>query len=208
MRQILILSFLLCVYTLHAADCHPLVDIQTVNSRIQVDLRYATAGNPLGRPFYPSSTLFVDSYVATRLGRVQKELEKQGMGLVIYEGYRPPSVQRALDMCRCEKGSECYRFDDAAQYRKGVGVDVAIYYLEGQPLQLPTPWGVDCEEAHQDYYHLPAHVYHNRTLLTELMMRNGFVPLRERWWHFDLKGWQNSPELPYEYVDLVPYKKG
>ena len=108
-----------------------LVDLHKVNPKIRIDLRYGTIFNPLWQQFYPhSATIYVENYVAVRLSRIQKELEKKGFGLVIYEGYRPPSIQTALEKVRCEMGETKFRFDDAPHYRKGVGVDVAIYYLE------------------------------------------------------------------------------
>lgn len=198
--RIIAIAFVLSLFSVSlTADCSSLVDVRKLNNDIAVDLRYATTNNVFQRVFYPSPTIYVDSCVALRLSRIQRELSKQGIGLIVFEGYRPPSIQQALDIMNL---SQEYRFDDTEHYRKGLGVDVGLYYLDGQDLEVPSPWGIDCERAYQDFYDLPAMAYHNRTLLTEIMMRHGFVPLRERWWHFDLKGWDNAPNLSYEPVDL------
>jgi len=191
---------LLCFFPLFGED---LVNIQYFNDNIVVDMRYATTLNMLQQPIYPSHYVYLDGYVATRLGRVQKDLAKEGLGLIVYEGYRPPSVQAFLNQWRCKHCHHTYQFDDAPHYRKGLGVDVAIYYMSGQPLELPTAWGHDCARAYRDFPFLECHVFHNSAILEKIMVQNGFVPMRERWWHFDLKGWELAPDLNLEYCDLI-----
>ena len=190
---------LVIFWTAFLGATHDLVDIQAFNPHVLVDMRYATQHNPLGKAIYPSHKIYIDGYVATRLGRVQRELAREGLGLIIYEGYRPPSVQAILDAHREKHSHHCYQFDDSGHYRKALGVDVSIYYSDCQLLELPTPWGEDGARAYQDYPYLPAHVYHNRMILEKYMKRHGFVPMRERWWHFDLKGWEMAPDLNLEY---------
>lgn len=180
-----------------------LVDIQKYNDKIEVNLHYGDDGNFLGYQFYPCRHVFVDGFVAARLTRVQKELAKEGIGLIVYEGYRPASVQRKIDDARQEHKWTMY-FDERPHYRKGLGVDIGIYYLDGQNLALPTPWGIDCAEAYQDFPFHDAIIYHNKALLENVMIRNGFEPLRERWWHFDMKGYEMSPDLDTETDELYP----
>ena len=196
--QYFLLSFgIMCFAPL----CGELIDIHKHNNRIQVDLQYAQDGNILGYPFYPCRHVYVDVFLAQRLTRVEKELAKEGLGLIVYEGYRPTSVQQMIDKARQEHQHEVY-FDDAPHYRKGLGVDVGIFYLDGQEIALPTPWGFDCAEAYQDYPYHSATVYHNKALLEKVMMHNGFQPLRERWWHFDIKGFEMASDLNTETSEL------
>ena len=124
---------------------------------------------------YPGDHIFVHRHVASRLKRVQEDLAKLGIGLIVYEGFRPLSEPSFFDGC-------CYS--------KGLGVDVSIYYFTGCDLALPTEYGDDSPLSRRDWIDLPAHVYHNSATLEKYMVKHGFEPSIEKWWHFDLKGWQ------------------
>lgn len=180
---------------------HNLVDIKAFNPKIHVDLRYSTEDNYLVKAIYPCNRVFVDLWVAKRLSRVQRDLAKDGLGLIIWEGYRPPSIQKLIEAntCSCALWM-CQR--DSDHYRKGLGVDVAIYYLDGQPLELPTPYDDISASAYRGYPFLPSHVFHNCALLEKYMVLYGFVPMREKWWHYDFKGWDDAPCLDLEYDEL------
>ena len=42
-------------------------------------------------------------------------------------------------------------------------------------------------KSHPDYKGVTPAQYENRMLLREVMMKHGFKPLEEEWWHFTLK---------------------
>ena len=43
------------------------------------------------------------------------------------------------------------------------------------------------ELSHPDYRGIADEQYNNRMLLREVMMKHGFKPLEEEWWHFTLE---------------------
>lgn len=179
-----------CLFLLGRASAHDLVDLKAFNPKLCIDLRLASHHNNFGIPLYSSNKIYIERYVATRLGRVQRELAKDGIGLIVLEGYRPPSVQGYFDI------------KDAERYCRGVGVDVMIYYLDGQPIKIPSFYQDPTLRASRDYPYLSACEYHNSFMLEKLMKANGFVPQTERWWHFDLKGWESAPVIEVEYEEL------
>ncbi|WED43266.1 M15 family metallopeptidase [Legionella cardiaca] len=65
---------------------------------------------------------------------------------------------------------------------------------------IDTGTRFDCLDvsAHTNYQHLTPQQKANRLLLRNLMMRYGFVPYKEEWWHFTLK---NEP-YPKTYFDF------
>ena len=200
----LLLFFASVFFCNEALRAHDLVDLQKFNPAICVDLRLASCDNFLGRPIYPCNRIFVEGYVATRLGRVQRDLAKEGLGLIVLEGYRPPSVQCILDQNRCGECRE-YFCEEAAHYRKGLGVDVMVYYLDGQPIKIPTYYQNRTLQAYRDYIYLSANEYHNSWILEKFMTIHGFVPQREKWWHFDLlRGVGIAPRIcALEYQVLI-----
>src|ERR1043166_1831185 len=74
-----------------------MVEVQKICPAIRVELRYMTRSNGVGRAVYPrGARCLLRRSVAERLLRVQHRLEQQGLGLKIWDGYRPLSAQRAL----------------------------------------------------------------------------------------------------------------
>ncbi|MDZ4125866.1 MAG: M15 family metallopeptidase, partial [Hydrogenophaga sp.] len=73
-----------------------LVNIQKINPRIIVELRYASKNNFTGKKIYQTNTCYLKKATALKLDCVQKELETQGLGLKIWDGYRPPEAQKKL----------------------------------------------------------------------------------------------------------------
>ncbi len=181
---------------------HDIVDISQFDPHICIDCRYASAENYYQKALYPCARIFVDRYVAQRLKRIRIELAKSGIGIVILEGYRPPSVQQQM-VAFCCADCKTALDKDACHYNKGLGVDISLIYLDGQPMSMPPIYeDFDSEEA-CSCFRLPAHVYHNLCQLDCCMIKNGFVPHDDKWWHFDLRGWDNAPCLDLEYGDLL-----
>lgn len=75
---------------------HKLIDIRTVNQRIKLDIKYATDDNFMRRSLYSHAAAFLHEEVAVKLDAIQKKLELNGLGLKIWDAYRPHSVQRML----------------------------------------------------------------------------------------------------------------
>ncbi len=199
-----ILLLILAFFNCKLLDAHDLVDIQEFDPKIHINSVYASENNDFGKVLYPSSRIFVDRYVAIRLKRVETELAKEGIGLVIYQGYRPPSVQTLFSNSHGDcKYCQAWHAEDAPHYTKGLGVDVSLFYLSGQPLEMPCLYGEICTAASCNYIYSTAQAYHNRCLLEKYMMSCGFVPDQKKWWHFDLKNCDEAPNLNVEYHDLL-----
>ena len=170
----------------------PLVELQRFDPRIKLDLRYATSNNFLGRAVYAEARCFVRLPVARRLKAVQDRLEERGVGLVVFDGYRPVAVQRA--MWRIMPDPD-YVADPAkgSRHNRGAAVDVALVDLDGQPLPMPTEFDDFTPAAHRDAVVKDPAARANRELLTSVMEANGFVGLRTEWWHFDIENWRDYP---------------
>jgi D-alanyl-D-alanine dipeptidase len=55
---------------------------------------YATKENFTGQILYASAKCYLREAVAEKISAIQNELEKQGLGLLVWDGYRPLSVQK------------------------------------------------------------------------------------------------------------------
>jgi D-alanyl-D-alanine dipeptidase len=161
-----------------------LVDIQSINPRILVDVRYATAHNFVGRPVYNSGKCFLRRKVAMKLDLIQKQLEKIGLGLKLWDGYRPLSVQKIFWEVPPEEKYVAPPSRGSC-HNRGAAVDLTLVDKEGKELRMPTDFDDFCIKAHRNFERLPKEVICNRQLLENMMCQHGFIPLATEWWHFD-----------------------
>jgi D-alanyl-D-alanine dipeptidase len=169
-----------------------LVDATAVVPRLKLDIRYATADNFTHQRLYPRARCLLQAPVAARLAEVQRELRARGRGLLVYDCYRPLSVQRL--MWRIVPNPD-YVADpkDGSRHNRGAAIDVTLVDQHGRPLPMPSAWDEFTPRAHRDYAGATEAQRRNRALLEEVMTRHGFVGLPTEWWHFDAVDWQSYP---------------
>ena len=197
---------LLCLALLAATVTEPtpmpvaappaLVDVATVAPGIRLDIRYATAKNFTGRALYPAARCLLRPGVAERLARAQEAAAAQGLGLKVFDCYRPLSVQRAMWTLVPD---ERYVADPAkgSRHNRGAAVDLTLVDASGKELPMPTGFDDFSTRAHRDYDDLPPNVIANRAQLERLMQDAGFSGLPTEWWHFDADGWER-----YDVLDV------
>ncbi len=175
------------------------VEITTINPRILVEMRYATSNNFLGRPLYKCAKCALRKEVALKLDTVQKKLEAHGLGLKIFDAYRPLSVQKIFWEFLPD---DRYVANPAlgSKHNRGAAVDVTLVDHNGRELRMPTPFDEFTTRAHRDCFQLPQVAIENRILLEKMMIMNGFIPLPTEWWHFDDVEWMHYPieDIPLE----------
>ncbi|MCB9867694.1 MAG: DUF1460 domain-containing protein [Phycisphaerales bacterium] len=171
----------------------PLVEITDVDPRIIVDLRYATPDNFTKQVLYPEDMRCrLRQSVAERLRRVEDQLAARGLGLKIYDGLRPMSVQRTMWSIMPDPH---YVADPAkgSRHNRGAAVDVTLVDLNGCEVEMPTPYDDFTDAAHRDYTGGSETALANRALLEEVMTAEGFSGLSTEWWHFDAPDWRSYP---------------
>jgi D-alanyl-D-alanine dipeptidase len=176
-----------------AAAQASLVDVRSACPGVVIDLRYATADNFLRQAVYPVARPLLHERAAERLCRVQTRLAKEGFGLVLYDGYRPLSVQRAMwklvpdprYVADPRKGS---------RHNRGGAVDVGLVDAQGTPLPMPTAFDdFTPRAAARAPADEPARGHRER--LRTAMLAEGFRPVATEWWHFDAPGADRLPVL-------------
>jgi len=176
----------------NARAAEPLVNLSEIDSRIQIDLRYATRDNFLNRILYDDARCFVRREAALRLRAVQDDLICRGMGLVVYDGYRPLRVQRMMWAVLPDPD---YVADPArgSRHNRGAAVDVGLVDLAGNRLPMPTAFDAFTPAARRDAFVADSEARANREILTHVMRVHGFSGLNSEWWHFDLEHWSDYP---------------
>ncbi len=169
---------------------------------LKLDIRYATKNNFAKQAVYKQARAFARLPVAIALKNVQAELKKSGLGLKVFDGYRPYSVTvKFFDMASDKNFVANPK--DGSRHNRGCAIDLTIINLKtGQELHMPTPYDSFAAAASADYKDLPANIIKNRDLLISVMERQGFRVLDNEWWHFDFIGWKNFELMDIGFEEL------
>jgi len=178
-----------------------LVDVRKYVPGIRLEMRYATTHNFLKQKLYRRGRCYLKTAVAIRLGRVQKRLRKKGLGLKVWDCYRPLAVQWKMWNAVPKPG---YVADprEGSNHNRGAAVDVTLVDAKGRALWMPTDFDEFSPRAHHGAEAPTAAVRH-RQILREAMTAEGFAPLPTEWWHYDAPEAQNAPILDVP-LELLP----
>ncbi len=201
------ISFLfIFAVSLGAALPKDFVFVRELIPDIAVDLRYAGSHNFLGCTVdgYQDSSLILTREAATALKGVQDECRAFGLGLKIYDAYRPqPAVDHfvrwARDLADTTMKREFYPDVDKKDlfskgyiashsgHSRGSTVDLTLIDLKsGRDLDMGSPFDFFSLLSHPGCEKINAQARANRMLLQTLMVKHGFRSLDEEWWHFRL----------------------
>ena len=177
-----------------------LVDIQSVDPSIVVDLRYATTHNVTGRALYfPNARALILPSVAQQLAGAQKYLKQYKFGLKIWDAYRPKEAQVLLWKLA---GKDDFVANPESGFGSmhswGVSVDATLVDDWGSEMKMPTGFDQFTPAAMLRYTGNDPLVKAHLTLLQLAMAHNNFYGLRVEWWHFTTAEWKK----------YVPYQEG
>ena len=179
-----------------------LVEIKKYIPEIVLDLRYATTNNFMHRKMYQQARAFARLPVIMALKDVEADLKACGLGLKIYDAYRPYSVtvkfyRETPDtnfVANPQKGSK---------HNRGCAIDLSLINLKtGKELDMPTGFDSFSRKAGANYADLPKQQIANRELLKSVMQAHGFKVIASEWWHYDFNGWANYPllDIPFSAI--------
>lgn len=179
-----------------------LLELKKYIPGIKLDIRYATKNNFTGQAVYKQARAFARRPVTEALKNVQNELKKSGLGLKIFDGYRPYTVTTKFFAIANDK-SFVANPKDGSRHNRGCAIDLTLINLKtGKELAMPTPYDSFAPEAASDFKNLPEEVIKNRELLQTVMEKNNFRVLNNEWWHFDFIGWRNFELMDIPFEDL------
>lgn len=185
---------------------------------ITSNARYAGKDNFVGVPVdgYRVARVVLSVPAATALRQAAAALAPFGLGLKVFDGYRPQSavdhfVRWAADLSDTRNKADYYpRVDKANLFRdgyiaeksghsRGSTVDLTIVNVaDGSELAMGTPFDFFGPESWPDDRRFAATVRANRALLRQVMRGSGFRPLAQEWWHFTLE----QEPWPERYFDF------
>ena len=195
------------------------VYLKDIDDSIIVDLKYYSSENFTGR--------FVDGYLANKailtneagisLSNAQKDFNKLGYTLILYDAYRPQSavdffVQWSSDLndtifknkyypdinksSLFELGYIAYK----SGHSRGSTVDITLVEISsGKEIDMGSPYDFFGFESSHDYENISITQKNNRKLLLDIMTNNGFSSYSKEWWHYTLI----DEPFPTTYFDFT-----
>ena len=176
-----------------------LADLRDHAPELVVDLRYATDENFTGArlPGYCTAEPFLRERAARALGRAQRRLGADGLGLVVLDAYRPSRASRAMVRWAKRTGREHLldRWIAArSNHNRGAAVDAALVRLEsGRRLSMGTEY--DAFTPMSATTAVGGKALRNRLRLKRAMEAEGFRNYRREWWHYDFPAELGAPRL-------------
>ncbi|MDQ3221247.1 MAG: M15 family metallopeptidase [Acidobacteriota bacterium] len=185
-----------------------LVELIKLDNTIKLDIRYASENNFVGRKVYPEARAFLQKPAARALLRVHKKLKKLGLGLVIYDGYRPWTITKLFwEVTSEDKRKFVANPEKGSKHNRGCAVDLSIYDLKtGQPVAMPSGYDEFTERASPYYTGGTDKERANRDLLRKFMENEGFTINANEWWHFDYKDWEEYAIYDIAFSDIGKIK--
>jgi D-alanyl-D-alanine dipeptidase len=179
---------------------HELCNLDRVIPGLILDIRYASTDNFTGTAVYPAPLAFAREPVAKALKKAQDSLSAFGLGLKVYDAYRPyAATVKFYELIR--DTNYVAHPSKGSRHNRGCAVDVSLVSLEtGREIPMPSAFDDFSEKAHPAYPDLPLEVIRNRSLLFGVMQHFGFDHYPTEWWHFDFRGWADFPlmDIPFE----------
>lgn len=170
-----------------------LLDVRGMIPDAQFIITYASDKNFLKRKIYPSAELFLRKPAAEGLVKAAEILRKQGLGLVLYDGYRPYAVTVLFYE---EVGDTTFVADPrkGSKHNRGMAIDLSMYELKtGKIVEMPSEYDEASERAYHEYSGGSDVAKRNRQILRSAMEAAGFSIFKYEWWHYDFKGWETCP---------------
>lgn len=168
-----------------------LLDLRVLIPDAVFDVTYAGVHNFLGRKIYPAAEVFMRKPAAEALVRVAARLRSQGLGLLLFDGYRPYSVTVTFYE---EIGDTTFVADPrkGSKHNRGMAIDLSLFDLKtGIPLEMPSKYDEASERAWHSWSGGDAKALANRQILKDAMVSEGFEVFAYEWWHYDFQGWQS-----------------
>lgn len=188
---------------------------------IVLDIRYATRHNFMGRAVngYASPKVVLTKKALDALKKAQAEFNQLGYCIKVFDAYRP---QRAVDdfmvWIKAENDTlmkqHYYRdldkkdlvpqgyIAEKSGHLRGSTIDLSLIYLKedkaGKELDMGGRWDYFGKKSNYDYPEISLKQQENRALLRNIMIKYGFVPYEQEWWHFSLA----EEPFPTTYFDF------
>jgi len=187
------------LYQWKAQDTYPMQMEETLNITLQdqdfaavkdyipdllVEMKYAYPENFTGHAIYEFQDAYLRYGTIQKLMLVQQELKTMGLGLKLWDGFRPVSAQFKLWEIYPDDTYVANPNIGFSSHSRGNTVDITLVDAAGQELEMPTEFDDFSGKADRNYADCTETAAANARLLESVMEKYGFKGYYGEWWHF------------------------
>lgn len=179
-----------------------LVDLEKYIPGIVLDIKYADTNNFTHTQIYSQAKAFLRKPAADSLLKIQQVLSEKGLGLKIYDAYRPYSGTLYFYQVYPDTTFVAAPWEGSI-HNRGCAVDLSLINLStGKELNMPTPFDDFSDKASQNYKDLDPEQLENRATLVKVMTGHGFTIYEHEWWHYNIKGRDKFKLMDISFEEL------
>jgi len=149
-----------------------------------VEMKYAYPDNFTGHSIYDFTEAYLRYGTVKKLMAVQEELRSQGLGLKLWDGFRPTAAQFKLWEILPDSTYVANPNKGFSSHSRGNTVDITVVNAFGEEIEMPTGFDDFSAKADRDYSDCTEAAAANAMLLQNTMEKHGFVGYYGEWWHF------------------------
>lgn len=190
----LILSVLFLTST-SEKDQLQLVNMATVSTEFDYEIRYATDANFIGETLYDCAVCLLQPEVAEAVLQANQYFCELGYKIKFYDCYRPLDVQKKMWEKFPRPTYVANPYGNGSIHNRGAAVDITLVTLEGCYVEMGSDYDHFGRESHIDNYNFSEAILTNRKILREGMQKHGFQTVRTEWWHYSFKNTWGFPVL-------------
>lgn len=192
--------------------------IHKIIPNVVYDIRYYSSDNFVGARVdgYLKPVAYITKEAAEALKRVQAELNDEGLGLKVFDAYRPQKAvdhfvrwgsvasdtltkQRYYPEIRKDRVFELGYVARRSGHTRGSTIDLTIVDLETkEELDMGSPWDFFGAISHHDSPLVDSGHTASRNKLRNVMHKHGFKEYANEWWHYTLKD-EPYPETYFDF---------
>lgn len=171
---------------------------------LKVSMKLSTNDTSIGKPFYNSNLCLLQYDVLPKLKKAIEKFRADGYTVVIYDAYRPTSVQQKwFDVVRVHKWVADPSIGMGGIHDRGTAIDMSLIDSNGKELEMPTPMHTFTEESARTSETMSDAARKNMDYMLNVMVSCGFTYINSEWWHFQDVDTQHY--LPTDHpIDGIP----
>lgn len=182
-----------------------LVDMSTLDSTLQLDIRYATEKNFMGSPFYRLPKAFAQRPAAENILKAHNWLKQYGYGLVVFDIYRPWHVTKMFwELTPPHLRHFVADPASGSIHNRGGAIDCSLYELStGKQVNMVSGFDEMTPRAYRDYPGGNSRSRWTRLLLRTAMQKFNFEVYEWEWWHFNFVDQTEYPVMNESFEQLA-----
>lgn len=178
---------------------------------VKISMKLSTSDTSIGEPFYNSNLCLLQYDTVQKLMYAISLFAKDGYKVVIYDAYRPTSVQQKwFDVVRVHKWVANPKIGMGGVHDRGTAIDMSLIDADGNELEMPTPMHTFTEASARTSPTMSDTARANMEYMTNVMVSSGFTYINSEWWHFQCVNTKDylPTDHPIDEIPLVPSANG